>query len=319
MLVFMALLVPQAYAAPSVLSVSLDGAAVVGHSATLRVRAVDASAPVSGMFVWLAPDSPYATSACRPPDSFGRRSLGPFTPGSPVTLAAPQSFDSPRPLVGLIRVDAGGCGVPAASVLHPLTVRPVRPGRKPREPTLGPPVPLPPPVDATPAANAAADAVSAAARRCPGSRSRLGASLSGRRAARKSALCLINRLRRRYGLRPLRENRRLSQAAAKHSRSMVRRGFFGHVQPGGIDLVDRLRRAHYLPARAWLVGENLAAGTARRSAPATHVRGWLRSAPHRANLLSRRFREIGLGVASGFPRVSRKRGGTYTANFGYRR
>jgi uncharacterized protein YkwD len=100
---------------------------------------------------------------------------------------------------------------------------------------------------------------------------------------------------------------------------MVRRSYFGHVEPGGVDLVDRLWRVHYLPAGRWLVGENLAAGTGRRSAPTTHVRGWLRSAPHRANLLSRRFREIGLGVASGFPRFSRRRGATYTADFGFRR
>jgi uncharacterized protein YkwD len=99
---------------------------------------------------------------------------------------------------------------------------------------------------------------------------------------------------------------------------MVRRHYFSHVQPGGVDLVDRLRKEHYLPAHRWLVGENLAAGTGRLSTPVVQVRAWMRSPGHRANLLNRLFRDIGLGIVSGVP-SSHGRGGTYTSDFGFRR
>jgi uncharacterized protein YkwD len=84
-------------------------------------------------------------------------------------------------------------------------------------------------------------------------------------------------------------------------------------------LVARLRRVRYLPARRWFVGENLASGRGRAGSPLSIVRAWLRSPPHRANLLERSFREVGLGLSPGQPSGSPNRGVTYTANFGFRR
>ena len=76
--------------------------------------------------------------------------------------------------------------------------------------------------------------------------------------------------------------------------------------------------AHYVPPHAsWSLGENIAWGGAALAEPAAIVRMWMHSPPHRANILSRRFREIGIGVAVGVPlRGARYRGATYTTDFG---
>ena len=48
------------------------------------------------------------------------------------------------------------------------------------------------------------------------------------------------------------------------------------------------------------------------------MRAWMASAPHRANILTRGFREVGLGGVPGTPGRARA-GGTYTTVFGVRR
>ena len=68
-----------------------------------------------------------------------------------------------------------------------------------------------------------------------------------------------------------------------------------------------------------LVGENIGWGAGSRATPSAVVRAWMRSRPHRAALLSRRFRSIGTGVAIGSPRSGMSGAATYTANFGRRR
>lgn len=124
-------------------------------------------------------------------------------------------------------------------------------------------------------------------------------------------------LRAARRMRPLRSQRRLYRASFRHARAMVNRRFFAHVAPDGADLVTRLRRVRYLPRRQWIVGENIAWGSRRWSSPITIVRAWMRSTSHRANVLTPAYREIGLGVHSGMPRGSRRRGATYTTDFGF--
>ena len=81
---------------------------------------------------------------------------------------------------------------------------------------------------------------------CSGADRRLGNSRSSRRIARRALLCLLNTTRRAHGLRRLRGNARLLRAAERHSRSMVERGYFSHVDPGGLSSLDRIRRSGYL-------------------------------------------------------------------------
>ena len=116
----------------------------------------------------------------------------------------------------------------------------------------------------------------------------------------------------------MRDNGRLVRAATGHSRAMVRRRFFAHVGPGSLGLADRLRRARYIPRRGgtWLIGENIGFGRGRFTRPATMHRAWMRSTPHRAAMLERRFREVGFGIVSGRPYGGG--GATFTADFGRR-
>ena len=99
---------------------------------------------------------------------------------------------------------------------------------------------------------------------------------------------------------------------------MVRDRFFSHVQPTGIGLVDRVLSTDYLGSNrgGWLVGENLGFGQGSYAAPVTQVRAWMASTPHRANVLERGFREIGIGLVDGIPTAGP--GATYTTVFGRR-
>ena len=135
-----------------------------------------------------------------------------------------------------------------------------------------------------------------------------------------TVLCLVNRERTARGLSSLRSNRRLERAARGHSRDMVERRFFSHDAPGGASLLDRVRRRGYNSRGGMTVGENIAWGSGSYATPAGIVDSWMKSPGHRANILHRSFREIGVGVALGAPRpVTGAPAATYTTDFGARR
>jgi uncharacterized protein YkwD len=141
-----------------------------------------------------------------------------------------------------------------------------------------------------------------------------------KRTFRRTTVCLLNGIRRRHGLRPLRISRRLTRAARRHAGDMVRRRYFSHWSLGGRSFLARLRRTGYLHrARRWIVGENLAWGSGRLGSPRSIVRAWMRSPGHRRNILTRRYREIGTGVAFRAPRGRWRQAATYAAEFGARR
>lgn len=132
----------------------------------------------------------------------------------------------------------------------------------------------------------------------------------------------INAVRRSHGLRPLRHNSRLAAAADFHSRDMGRRGYFEHDSANGTAFWRRIER--FYPSRgfrSWTVGENLLWGTDRYGA-AFAVREWMNSPPHRENILSRDWREVGIGASffTSAPGEYRGRAVTIvTADFGSRR
>ena len=139
---------------------------------------------------------------------------------------------------------------------------------------------------------------------------------------RAAVLCLHNAERARHGLPRLSENPRLRRAAARHTAHMVEARFFDHTSPAGSTMVDRIRRTGYTSGtRGWSIGENIAWGTGRLATAAQIQRSWMNSPGHRANILQRAFREIGIGIGTGVPvRVSASQSGaTYTADFGVRR
>lgn len=135
------------------------------------------------------------------------------------------------------------------------------------------------------------------------------------RRARHATLCLLNRVRARHRLAPFRLNPKLSRAARRHSRDMVRHRYFAHDSRNGRSPFDRMRATRYVPRNSsWWLGENIGWGRGPLAAPASLVRMWMHSPPHRANILSRRFRDIGIGIAVGAPVGGR--GATYTTDFG---
>ena len=135
---------------------------------------------------------------------------------------------------------------------------------------------------------------------------------------RAAVLCLHNRERGLRGLPALKENTKLREAAEDHSHDMVSGQFFAHESPGGADMVDRILRTGYAGGAAWSLGENIAWGTGNLATAAQIQRAWMNSSGHRANILRRQFREIGIGIAIGAP-ADAQDGATYTADFGVRR
>lgn len=139
---------------------------------------------------------------------------------------------------------------------------------------------------------------------------------------KKATLCLINAERRRRGRGRLSSDGQLAKAARRFSGHMVSARFFAHVSPSGSTLSSRVRGGtRYLRGRvrSWSLGENLAWGAGERATPRSIVKAWMESPGHRANILRKRFRHIGIGVVPGAPQDA---GGmpaaTYTTNFGFR-
>ena len=116
-------------------------------------------------------------------------------------------------------------------------------------------------------------------------------------------------------------SKRLNRAARVHSADMARHAYFSHNSLSGASFLDRIRRTGYLrKARRWTAGENIAWGTGHLATPRAIVRAWMNSPGHRANILNRRFRQIGVGITFKAPvrAATGSRGGTYTTDFGAR-
>jgi uncharacterized protein YkwD len=121
----------------------------------------------------------------------------------------------------------------------------------------------------------------------------------------RELLHALNELRASSGLRPLRLCRGLAAAAAYHSGSMAREGYFSHSSADGSRFWERVGRFYRRPSgwSVYIVGENLIRGATSMSAEDV-LQGWLSSPPHRRNLLGD-WTEVGFGAvrAVGAPGV----------------
>jgi uncharacterized protein YkwD len=97
----------------------------------------------------------------------------------------------------------------------------------------------------------------------------------------------LNKARAKRGVPALRVSPSLRRSARRYARLMLRRDFFGHQSQ--ISASRRFRR----------LGETLALHSGWRPRWRLTYRLWMRSAPHRRILLSRRFTWIGVGSARG--------------------
>lgn len=122
------------------------------------------------------------------------------------------------------------------------------------------------------------------------------ASASGVSALEAAVLANVNQIRAQHGLGALKMSRRLSAAADQQSEAMGAKGFFSHSSADGTAFWKRIRK-YYSDRnyRYWSVGENLL-----WSSPDVDASGaldmWMQSPEHRANLLSKSWREIGLSA-----------------------
>ena len=115
-------------------------------------------------------------------------------------------------------------------------------------------------------------------------------------ALEAAVLSNVNQIRAQHGLRALKLSIRLSAAADQQTEAMGTKGFFGHNSADGSAFWKRIRR-YYTDRnyRYWSVGENLLWSSPDVDA-AQALDMWMKSPEHRANLLSKRWREIGLSA-----------------------
>lgn len=102
----------------------------------------------------------------------------------------------------------------------------------------------------------------------------------------------VNRVRVAHGLPKLRLVARLSAAAQRHSAAQARSGSLNHN-----GFAQRIRGAGIKNIR--VAGENVAAVSGCGAPAASRIiRAWMKSGPHRRNLLSPSFRWMGVGLAA---------------------
>ena len=102
--------------------------------------------------------------------------------------------------------------------------------------------------------------------------------------------CLVNWARAQERRSRLRLTPALHRAAVLKGRVVASCRQFSHT-PCGRDATAAVRESGY---RFALLGENLFAGPWGKVSPREVVTAWLHSPPHRANLLGRRFRDLGV-------------------------
>ncbi|MCY4654675.1 MAG: CAP domain-containing protein [Dehalococcoidia bacterium] len=119
----------------------------------------------------------------------------------------------------------------------------------------------------------------------------------------KEVIRLTNVERTRRGIRSLNTNSKLHRAAKKHSKYMMRHRYLGHSGPNGNGPSDRAHSEGY----SRYVGENAfhyphgRRRSDRRTAQLL-VEGWMNSPGHRANILNRKYTDIGVAVVRRLPR-----------------
>lgn len=109
-------------------------------------------------------------------------------------------------------------------------------------------------------------------------------------------LVQLNAIRTAHGLVPLKLNATLSSAAAGHSSEMLVDGYFAHDSMSGTPFWKRLTAyASSAPHGSWSVGENLLWSSPEVDAVKA-LQLWMASPEHRQNILTARWREIGIAA-----------------------
>jgi uncharacterized protein YkwD len=125
-------------------------------------------------------------------------------------------------------------------------------------------------------------------------------SKAGNRVALSSlesgVLSQLNKIRVQHGLQPVKISARLTASAAQHSREMGADGYFAHNSHDGTAFWKRIGRWYGSDGYGfWSVGENLLWSSPQVD-PVDALQLWMDSPEHRANILTARWREIGISA-----------------------
>jgi uncharacterized YkwD family protein/spore coat assembly protein SafA len=104
---------------------------------------------------------------------------------------------------------------------------------------------------------------------------------------------LTNQERAKNGLKPLTANWELSRVARYKAMDMRDKNYFSHDSPTYGDPFTMMKNFGVAYTAA---GENIAAG---QRTPQEVVQSWMNSPGHRANILSTKYTQIGVGYAQG--------------------
>ncbi|OGJ63969.1 hypothetical protein A3C37_02515 [Candidatus Peribacteria bacterium RIFCSPHIGHO2_02_FULL_53_20] len=119
---------------------------------------------------------------------------------------------------------------------------------------------------------------------------------------RAEIVLAVNKQRQEAGVRPLQRNLKLQASAQAYAEDMKNRNFFSHESPEGETPQNRIQRGGYgnvtaqnCDCRSFTAafGENLARG---QQTVEDVMQDWMDSPTHRANILTERFKEIGIGI-----------------------
>lgn len=109
----------------------------------------------------------------------------------------------------------------------------------------------------------------------------------------RNILELTNYSRQSYGLDQLQESSLLDTAAQAKADDMAKQQYFAHVSPAGRTPWDFISAAGY---NYMIAGENLAINFYSAEGVA---QAWMNSPEHKANILNKDFKDIGIGISEG--------------------
>ncbi|MEA2492571.1 MAG: hypothetical protein QOJ29_482 [Thermoleophilaceae bacterium] len=270
-------------------NVSFSSPPMVGEPTTLDITASDEKASITGVIIDFGETlGQYGESAC----------VAGSNSGNSAEFRIPYEFLEPGTHTISVTIFAGGCGTATAhTYVFTVDVAP-----------------------ATAARNSAAyrRAHSASTLGGPSIKSKckdaklLPTAKVAKRIA-EATLCVMNEQRKLFKLKPLKLSKKLGKAALLHTRSMILGRFFAHQGPKELALVTRLKKVKYRGS----AGENIGAGAGPLGTPVAMVNGWMHSTMHRANLLSKKWKAVGIGFLPLYPLKTRARPvATYTTDFG---
>ncbi|MCB2293129.1 CAP domain-containing protein [Clostridium algoriphilum] len=139
------------------------------------------------------------------------------------------------------------------------------------------------PAKATPTKTAATKAVPTKATTAPAT--------TANNKLEKEVVTLVNKERAKQGLASLKDNSQLASVARTKSQDMVDKNYFDHTSPTYGSPFDMMKHFGITYTAA---GENIAMGQQTASSV---MSSWMNSPGHKANILSKDFTEIGVGIA----------------------